>query len=66
MKHTVEVKENYDSIGFSSLTISLMAEYYWNGLDLCGGAAPGIASALAIAMLIRSLVDENKVTVHRL
>ncbi len=50
MNHTVEDKGNYDSIGFPILTISLMVEYYWKGLDLCGGAAPGIASALAIAM----------------
>jgi hypothetical protein len=35
-------------------------EYYWKGLDVCGGVAPGMAAAFAIAILIRSLVDENK------
>ena len=60
MKYTVEGKEIYDPKGFALLTISLAMEYYWKGLDVCGGVVPGIAAALAIAMLIRFLVDENK------
>jgi hypothetical protein len=60
MKHTAEGKEIYDPKGFAFLTISLAMEYYWKGLDICGGVAPGMAAAFAIAILIRSLVDENK------
>ena len=60
MKFTVECKDIYDSMGFALLTISLAMEYYRKGLELCGGGAPGMAAAFAIAMLIRSLVDENK------
>ena len=60
MKHTVEGKEIHDSMGFALLTISFAMEYYLKGFNVCGGAAPGIAAAFAIAMLMRSLVDENK------
>jgi hypothetical protein len=60
VKFTVECKEIYDSMGFALLTISLAMEYYRKGLELCGGVAPGMAAAFAIAMLIRSWVDENK------
>jgi len=60
MKFTVECKDIYDSMGFALLTISLAMEYYGKGLELCGGGAPGMAAAFAIAMLIRSWVDENK------
>lgn len=59
MKHVVKGKEIYDSIGFALSTISLETEYYWKGLDECGGAAPGLA-AFANAMFMRFLVDENK------
>jgi hypothetical protein len=60
MRFTVECKEICDSMGFALLTISLWMEYYRRGLELCGGGAPGMATAFAIAMLIRSWVDENK------
>lgn len=60
MKFTVKGMELYDSMGFALLTISLAMEYYRRGLELCGGGAPGVAAALAIAMLIKSWVDENK------
>ena len=60
MRFTVECKEICDSMGFALLTISLAMEYYRKGLELCGGGAPGMAAAIAIAMLIRSWVDENK------
>jgi hypothetical protein len=60
MKFTVRVMELYDSMGFALLTICLAMEYYRKGLELCGGGAPGMAAAFAIAMLIRSWVDENK------
>ena len=59
MKFTVECNEIYDFMGFALLTISLAMEYYRRGLELCGGGAPGVAAALAIAMLIKSWVDEN-------
>jgi hypothetical protein len=60
MKYTVEGKGIYDSKGLALLTISLAMEYYWKGLDVCNGVAPGIAAAFAIALLIKSMVDENK------
>jgi hypothetical protein len=60
MKFTVESKEIYDSMGFALLTISLAMEYYRRGLELCGGGAPGMAAAFAIAMFMRSWVDGNK------
>ena len=60
MKYTVEGKEIYDLKGLALLTISLAMEYYWKGLDVCNGVASGIAAAFAIALLTRSLVDENK------
>ena len=60
MKFTVKGMELYDFMGFALLTISLAMEYYRRGLELCGGGAPGVAAALAIAMLIKSWVDENK------
>jgi hypothetical protein len=60
MRYTVKGKEIYGTMGFALLTISLEIECYWNELYLCGEVAPGIAAAFAIAMLIRSLVDENK------
>jgi hypothetical protein len=40
--------------------MSLAMEYFWMGLDACGGAAADLAAAFAIAMLMRSLGDENK------
>ncbi len=60
MTFTVKGNELDALIGFALLKISLAMEYYWKGLDICGGVAPGMAAAFAIAMLIRSLVDENK------
>lgn len=60
MKFTVKGLELCDSMGFALLTISLAIEYYRRGLELCGGGAPGVAAAFAIAMLIKSWVDENK------
>jgi hypothetical protein len=60
MNDTVEGKEVSDPMGFALLTISLGMEYYWMGLDVCGGVSPGIVAAFAIAMLIRSWVDDNK------
>jgi hypothetical protein len=60
MKYTVKGKEIYGSMGFALLTISSAMESHWMGPGVCGGVAPGIAAAFAIAMLIRSMVAENK------